>query len=146
MRGQSGRVGGARGKSKMSRIWKLNIACEHLARRWRTSSTFTRVREVGQLGSDKKRSRVSDVAANSLTSYLHRSIANPATRKSTEFNLGLKELIKWNHRSRYSCWFLIGTTSSQQEININVLRPSQQSTYRKQVHLCVPIFYNWCKT
>ncbi len=37
-------------------------------------------------------SRVSDLAASRLSSYLHRSIANPATRKSTEFNLGLKEL------------------------------------------------------
>ncbi len=33
---------------KMSRICKLDIACEHLARRRRTSSTSTRVREVGQ--------------------------------------------------------------------------------------------------
>ena len=38
-------------------------------------------------------SLVSDLAANRLSSYLHRSIANPATRKSTELNLGLKELI-----------------------------------------------------
>ena len=30
-------------------------------------------------GSDKKKSRVSDLAANRLSSYLHRSIANPAT-------------------------------------------------------------------
>ena len=50
-----------------------------------------RVQEVGH-GSDKKRSRVSDPAANRLSSYLHRSIANPATQKSTELNLGLKEL------------------------------------------------------
>ena len=73
------------GKSKMSRIFKLDIACEHLARRRRTSSTSTRVREVGQ-GVTKKE-------ASFGSSYLHRSIANPATRKCTEFNLGLKELI-----------------------------------------------------
>ncbi len=41
-------MGGARGKSNMSRIWKVNIACEHLARRRRTSSTSNRIREVGQ--------------------------------------------------------------------------------------------------
>ncbi len=39
-----------------------------------------------------KKEPSSDLAANSLPSYLHRSIANPATRKSTECNLGLKEL------------------------------------------------------
>ena len=32
-----GRVGGAHGKSKMYKIWKLDIACDHLARRRRTS-------------------------------------------------------------------------------------------------------------
>ena len=90
MRGLSGVVGGGRGKSKMSRICKLDIACKHLACRRRTSSTSTRVREVGQGGT--KRSRVLDLAANRLSSYLHRSIANPATQKSTELNLGLKEL------------------------------------------------------
>ena len=74
----------------MSRICKLDIACEHLVRRRRTSSTSTRVREVGQ--GVKKRSPVSNLAANRLSRYLHRSIANPATRKSTELNLGLKEL------------------------------------------------------
>ena len=42
--------------------------------------------------SDRKRTRVSDPAANTLSSYLHRSIANPATRKSTQLNIGLKEL------------------------------------------------------
>ncbi len=72
-------------KSKMSRIFKLDIACEHPARRLRTSSTSTRVREVGQ-GVKKKE-------ASFGSSYSHRSIANPATRKCTEFNLGLKELI-----------------------------------------------------
>ena len=90
MRGQPGRVGGARGKMKMSGICKLDIACDHLTRRRRTSSTSTGVREVGQRVT--KRSRVSDLAANRLSSYLHCSIANSATRKSTEFNLGLKEL------------------------------------------------------
>ena len=75
----------------MSRICKLDIACKYLARRQRTSSTSTRAREVGQ-GVTKKRSRVSDLVANRLSSYLHRSIANPATQKSTELNLGLKEL------------------------------------------------------
>ena len=75
----------------MSRICKLDIACKHLARRRMTSSPSTRVREVGQ-GVTKKRSRVSDPAANTLSSYLHRNIANPATRKSTQFNIGLKEL------------------------------------------------------
>ena len=75
----------------MSIICKLDIACKHLARRRMTSSPSTRVREVGQ-GVTKKRSRVSDPAANRLSSYLHRSIANPATRKSTQFNIGFKEL------------------------------------------------------
>ena len=92
MRGRPGVVGGGRGKSKMSRICKLDIACKHLARRRMTSSPSTRVREVGQ-GVTKKRSRVSDPAANTLSSYLHRSIANPATRKSTQFNIGLKEIL-----------------------------------------------------
>ena len=75
-------MGGDRGKSKMSRICKLEIACKHLARRRKT-----RVREVGQ-----GVSRVSDLAENRLSSYmyLHHSIANPATRKSTELNLGLR--------------------------------------------------------
>ena len=80
-------MGGGRGKLKMSRTSKLDIACKHLARRQRTSITSTRAP-----GSDKKRSRVSDLAANRLLSYLHCSIANPATQKSTELNLGLKEL------------------------------------------------------
>ena len=44
----SGRVGVARKKSEMLRICKLDIACEHLAIRRRTSSTSTRVLEVGQ--------------------------------------------------------------------------------------------------
>ncbi len=50
----------------------------------------TRIREVGQRVT--KKSRVSGMEANGLSSCLHRSIANPVTRKSTEFNLGLKEL------------------------------------------------------
>ena len=75
----------------MSRICKLDIACKHLARTRRTSSTSTRVQEVGQ-GVTKKRSRVLNLAANRLSSYSHRSVSNPATRKSTELNLGLKEL------------------------------------------------------
>ena len=75
----------------MSIICKLDIACKHLARRRMTSSPSTRVRVVGQ-GVTKKRSQVSDPAANTLSSYLHRSISNPATRKSTQFNIGLKEL------------------------------------------------------
>ena len=62
----------------MSRICKLDIACK---RRQRTSSTSTRPREVGQ-GVTKKG-----------VEFRYRSIANPATRKSTELNLGLKELI-----------------------------------------------------
>ena len=41
-------VGGGRGKSKMSRICKLDIACKHLARRRMTSSPSIRIREVGQ--------------------------------------------------------------------------------------------------
>ena len=41
-------VGGGCGKSKMSRICKLEIACKDLARRRMTSSTSTRVREVDQ--------------------------------------------------------------------------------------------------
>ena len=53
--GRPGGVGGGSGKSKMSRICKLDIACKHLARRQRTSSTSTRVREVGQ-GVTKKES------------------------------------------------------------------------------------------
>ncbi len=48
MRGWPGQVGGVSEKSKMFRICKLDIACEHLARRRRTSSTSTRVQEVGQ--------------------------------------------------------------------------------------------------
>ena len=49
-------VGGGRGKSKMSRICKLDIACKHLARRRMTSSPSTRVREVGQGVTKKKES------------------------------------------------------------------------------------------
>ena len=41
-------VGGGRGKSKMYRTCKLDIACKHLARIQRTSSTSTRARKVGQ--------------------------------------------------------------------------------------------------
>ena len=48
VRGRPGVVGGGRGKSKMSRICKLDIACKHLARRRMTSSPSTRVRKVGQ--------------------------------------------------------------------------------------------------
>ena len=55
MRGRPGGVGGGRGKSKMSIICKLDIACKHLARRRMTSSPSTRVREVGQ-GVKKKES------------------------------------------------------------------------------------------
>ena len=84
-------MGGGRGKSKMSIICKLDIACKHLARKHMTSSPPTRV-QGGKPGSDKKSSRVSDQAANTLLSYLHRSIANRATRKSAQFNIGLKEL------------------------------------------------------
>ena len=36
-----------------------------------------------------KKSPVLDLAANRLSSYLHRTVANPVTRKSTEINLGL---------------------------------------------------------
>ena len=71
-------VGGGRGKSKMSRIWKLDIACKHLGVDGGQSSTSTGVREVVQ--GVTKRSRVSNQAANRLPSYLHRSIANPATQ------------------------------------------------------------------
>ena len=92
MRGRPGVAGGGRGKSKMSRICKLDIACKHLARRRMTSSPSVYQGPRGRPGSDKKRSRVSDPAANRLSSYLHRSIANPATRKSTQLNIGLKEL------------------------------------------------------
>ena len=96
----------------MSRICKLDIVCKHLPRRRMTSSTSTRVREVGQ-GVTKKGVRVSDLAANRLSSYmyLHRSIANPVTRKSTQLNLGLKDLTRWNHQSRYFCRFLVMTAS-----------------------------------
>ncbi len=88
MRGRrAGRVGGARGKS---RLWRLNIACEHLARRRRTSSTSTRVREVGQ-GVTKKEPSFGSGGKQPSELFAHGSIANPATRKSTQFNLGLKE-------------------------------------------------------
>ena len=75
----------------MSRICKLDIACKHIARRRRTSSTSTRVREVGQ-GVTKKGVEFRIWQQTDSSSYLHRSIANPATRKSTQLNLGLKEL------------------------------------------------------
>ena len=78
----------------MSRICKLKTICKHVVHRWRTYSTSTRVREVGQ--GVKKRSRVSDMAANRRSSYLHRSVANPATRKSRELNLRLKEFLHKN--------------------------------------------------
>ena len=90
MHGRPGVVGGGGGKSKMFRIWKLDIACNHLTRRRMTSSTSTRVREVDQ-GVTKKGV---EFWINRLSSYLHRSIANPATQKSTELNLGLKKL-RW---------------------------------------------------
>ena len=53
-------MGEARGKSKISRICKLNITCKHLERRRRTSSTSTRVREVGQGVTKKEPSFGSD--------------------------------------------------------------------------------------
>ena len=49
------RVGGAAGNQKMFRICKVDIPRKHLARRQTTSSTSTRVREVGQ-GVTKKES------------------------------------------------------------------------------------------
>ena len=55
MRGRPGVVGGGHGKSKMSRICKLDIAYKHLARRRMTSSPSARIREVGQ-GVTKKES------------------------------------------------------------------------------------------
>ncbi len=57
----------------MSKISNLDIACEHLARRHRHLPGSKPV-------SDEKRSQVSNLVANRLSSYLHRSI----TRKSTE--------------------------------------------------------------
>ena len=60
-----------------------------------TSSTFTRVREVGQEVTKKDLEKASGSGGKQtfeLFALTRRSIANPATRKSTEFNLGLKEL------------------------------------------------------
>ena len=86
-------MGRARGKSKMSRIWKLNIA---LAPRRRTSSTSTRVREVGQ--GVTKRSRVSDLAENKLSSYLH-VVSLIQLHENPQNLIGLKELIQCQYNA-----------------------------------------------
>ncbi len=41
-----------------------------------------------------------NLVANRLSSYLHRSIANPATQKSTEYNLG-KEVTRNTYTSSW---------------------------------------------
>ena len=48
--------GRARGKSNMFRIFKFDVACEHLAHRRITYRMSTRVREVGQRVTKKESS------------------------------------------------------------------------------------------
>ena len=58
---------------------------------WTLSSTFTRVREVGQEVTKKDLEKASGSGGKQtfeLFALTWHSIANPATRKSTEFNFG----------------------------------------------------------
>ena len=45
-----------------------------------------------KVGVAHPRCKIGRLSGSRLLSYLHRSIANPATRKSTQLNIGLKEL------------------------------------------------------
>ncbi len=89
---------GPAGNKKISRICMLDIACEHLVRTRRTSSTSTRVREVGQ-GVTKKGAefwiwRQTDFRANCTVVSL---IQLHESQQNLKFNLVLKELLYLGH-------------------------------------------------